>query len=85
MHVKDPICRFRKSMPICSFGAATDGKMSAPIQLSPFPGHGMSKIIFPVFHPYRDVSLPIVTKHDARDPTLNLIENYNNIHHSFKY
>ena len=51
MHVKDTICRFRKSMPICYFGAATDGKMSAPNQLSPFSGHGMSNIIFPVFHP----------------------------------
>jgi hypothetical protein len=26
MHIKDPICRFRKSMPLCYLGVATDGK-----------------------------------------------------------
>jgi hypothetical protein len=51
MHVKDPICRFRKSMPLCYLGAATDGKIFRPYPALPFSRPLQSKIAFPVSHP----------------------------------
>jgi hypothetical protein len=50
MHVKDPICRFRKSMPLCYLGAATDGKMFPPCPVLPFSRRLQSTIVFPVSH-----------------------------------
>ncbi len=51
MHVKDPICRFRKSMPLCYLVAATDGKIVRPYPALPFSRRLQSKIVFPVSHP----------------------------------
>lgn len=51
MHVKDPICRFRKSMPLCYLGAATDGKIFRLDPALPFSRSLQSKIVFPVSHP----------------------------------
>ena len=48
MHVKDPICRFRKSMPLCYLGVATDGKIFRPYPALPFSRPLQSKIVFPV-------------------------------------
>ena len=50
MHVKDPICRFRKSMPLCYLGAATDGKIFRLDPALPFSRSLQSKIVFPVSH-----------------------------------
>ena len=51
MHIKDPICRFRKSMSLCYLGAATDGKMFCPYPALPFSKAWQSKIVFSVPHP----------------------------------
>ena len=51
MHIKDPICRFRKSIPLCYLGAATDGKIIRPYPALPFSRAWQSKIFFPVSHP----------------------------------
>ena len=51
MHVKDPICRFRKSMPLCYLGAATDDKIFRLDPALPFSRSLQSKIVFPVSHP----------------------------------
>ena len=51
MHVKDPICRFRKSMPLCYLGTATDGKIFRPYPPLPFSRPWQSNIVFPVSHP----------------------------------
>ena len=51
MHVKDPICRFRKSMPLCYLGAATDGNIFRPYPARPCSRPWQSKIVFPVSHP----------------------------------
>jgi hypothetical protein len=51
MHVKDPICRFHKSMPLCYLGAATDGKIFRPYPALPFSRRLQSTIRFPVSHP----------------------------------
>jgi hypothetical protein len=48
---KDPICRFRKIMPLCYLGAATDGKNFRPYPALPFSRPLQSKIVFPVSHP----------------------------------
>ena len=54
MHIKDPICRFRKSMPLCYPGVATDGKIFRPYPALPFSRAWQSKIVFPVSHPNLD-------------------------------
>ena len=41
-------CRFRKSMPLCYLGAATDGKNFRPYPALPFSRPLQSKIVFPV-------------------------------------
>ena len=53
MHVKVkvPICRFRKSMPLCYIGAATDGNIFRPYPALPFSRPLRSTIVFPVSHP----------------------------------
>ena len=51
MHIKDPICRFRKSMSLCYLGAATDGKMFRLYPALPFSRPLQSTIVFPVSHP----------------------------------
>ena len=51
MHVKDPVCRFRKSMPLCYLGVATDGKIFRPYPDLPFSRPLQSNIVFPVSHP----------------------------------
>ena len=51
MHVEDPISRFRKSMPLCYLGAATDGKMFRPYPALPFSRSWHVEIIFPVSYP----------------------------------
>ena len=48
---KDPIRRFRKSMPLCYLGTATDGKNFRPCPALPFSRPLQSKIVFPVSHP----------------------------------
>jgi hypothetical protein len=51
MHIKDPICRFRQSMPLCYLGATTDGKIVRPYPALPFSRPWQSKKKFPVSHP----------------------------------
>jgi hypothetical protein len=51
MHIKDPICRFRKSMPLCYLGAATDGKVFRLYPTLPFSRAWHSTNVFPVSHP----------------------------------
>jgi hypothetical protein len=51
MHVKDPICRFRKSMPLSYLGAATDGKNLRPYPALPLSRPWQSNFFFPVSHP----------------------------------
>jgi hypothetical protein len=51
MHIKDAICRFRKSMPLCHLGAATDGKIFRPYPALPLSRAWQSTIVFPVSHP----------------------------------
>ena len=51
MHVKDPICRFRKSMPLCYGGTATNGNIFRPYPALPFFRPLQSKIVFPDSHP----------------------------------
>ena len=51
MHVKDPICKFRKSIPLCYLGAATDGKIVCPYPALPFSRRLQSTLVFPVSHP----------------------------------